>query len=333
MSVKEQYRKYSLITIILGLGLLLFLKMTPFMGGILGACTIYIMVRDQMLYLTQKKKIRKSVTAIILLIEAILCFLVPLSLAVWLLISKLQTVNVDTATFVDTITNLADWIRRKTEYDLLSKENISSIASILPGIGQFLMGGISSFAVNLFVLVFVLYFMLIGGTKMEQYIYELLPFSDSNKKHVMNEINMIVRANAIGIPLLAIIQRAIATLGYYLFDAPSALLFGFLTCFATVIPIVGTTLVWFPLAAYMAISGDWPHAIGLLLYCGLIVTNIDNLIRFILQKKMADTHPLITIFGVVIGLSLFGFMGVIFGPLLISIFILCVNIFKEQYLK
>lgn len=313
MSVKEQYRKYSLITIILGLGLLLFLKMTPFMGGILGACTIYIMVRDQMLYLTQKKKIRKSVTAIILLIEAILCFLVPLSLAVWLLISKLQTVNVDTATFVDTITNLADWIRRKTEYDLLSKENISSIASILPGIGQFLMGGISSFAVNLFVLVFVLYFMLIGGTKMEQYIYELLPFSDSNKKHVMNEINMIVRANAIGIPLLAIIQGAIATLGYYLFDAPSALLFGFLTCFATVIPIVGTPLVWFPLAAYMAISGDWPHAIGLLLYCGLIVTNIDNLIRFILQKKMADTHPLITIFGVVIGLSLFGFMGVIFG--------------------
>ena len=333
MSLKEQYRKYSLITIILGLGLLLFLKMTPFMGGILGACTIYIMVRDQMLYLTQKKKIRKSVTAIILLIEAILCFLVPLSLAVWLLISKLQTVNVDTATFVDTITNLADWIRRKTEYDLLSKENISSIASILPGIGQFLMGGISSFAVNLFVLVFVLYFMLIGGTKMEQYIYELLPFSDSNKKHVMNEINMIVRANAIGIPLLAIIQGAIATLGYYLFDAPSALLFGFLTCFATVIPIGGTTLVWFPLAAYMAISGDWPHAIGLLLYCGLIVTNIDNLIRFILQKKMADTHPLITIFGVVIGLSLFGFMGVIFGPLLISIFILCVNIFKEQYLK
>lgn len=333
MSVKEQYRKYSLITIILGLGLLLFLKMTPFMGGILGACTIYIMVRDQMLYLTQKKKIRKSVTAIILLIEAILCFLVPLSLAVWLLISKLQTVNVDTATFVDTITNLADWIHRKTEYDLLSKENISSIASILPGIGQFLMGGISSFAVNLFVLVFVLYFMLIGGTKMEQYIYELLPFSDSNKKHVMNEINMIVRANAIGIPLLAIIQGAIATLGYYLFDAPSALLFGFLTCFATVIPIVGTTLVWFPLAAYMAISGDWPHAIDLLLYCGLIVTNIDNLIRFILQKKMADTHPLITIFGVVIGLSLFGFMGVIFGPLLISIFILCVNIFKEQYLK
>ena len=332
MSVKEQYRKYSLITIILGLGLLLFLKMTPFMGGILGACTIYIMVRDQMLYLTQKKKIRKSVTAIILLIEAILCFLVPLSLAVWLLISKLQTVNVDTATFVDTITNLADWIRRKTEYDLLSKENISSIASILPGIGQFLMGGISSFAVNLFVLVFVLYFMLIGGTKMEQYIYELLPFSDSNKKHVMNEINMIVRANAIGIPLLAIIQGAIATLGYYLFDAPSALLFGFLTCFASIIPMVGPALVWFPIAVYMALIGNWVQAIGLAIYGGAVISQLDNLIRFIIQKKMADIHPLITVFGVVIGLSLFGFMGVIFGPLLLSLFFLFVDMFKRGYL-
>lgn len=333
MSIKEQYWKYSLVTIILGLGLLLFLKMTPFMGGILGACTIYIMERKQMLYLTQKRHFKKSITAILLSIEAILCFLVPLSVAVWLLINKLQTVNVDTIDFINTVTSLADWLRSKTGYDLLSKENITSIASIIPSIGQFLMGSISSFTVNIFVLVFVLYFMLIGGPQMEKYVYELLPFNDKNKKNVLNEINMIVRSNAIGIPLLAIIQGAIATLGYYLFDAPSALLFGFLTCFATIIPIVGTALIWFPLTAYMALSGDWPHAIGLLLYCGLIVTNIDNLIRFILQKKMADTHPLITIFGVVIGLSIFGFMGVIFGPLLISIFILCVNIFKEQYLK
>ena len=332
MSVKEQYRKYSLITIILGLGLLLFLKMTPFMGGILGACTIYIMVRDQMLYLTQKKKIRKSVTAIILLIEAILCFLVPLSLAVWLLISKLQTVNVDTATFVDTITNLADWIRRKTEYDLLSKENISSIASILPGIGQFLMGGISSFAVNLFVLVFVLYFMLIGGTKMEQYIYELLPFSDSNKKHVMNEINMIVRSNAIGIPLLAIIQGGVAMIGYWIFGAPNILFSGFLTGFASVVPMVGTALIWVPIAIYMALIGNWLQAIGLAAFGALVISQLDNLIRFIIQKKMADIHPLITIFGVVIGLSLFGFMGVIFGPLLLSLFFLFVDMFKKGYL-
>lgn len=333
MSIKEKYWRYSLITIILGLGLILFLKLSPYMGGILGACTIYIMVRGQMLYLTEKKHIKKGITAVVLLIESILCFLVPIALAVWLLINKLQTVNVDTVGFIHTVTNLSDWLHAKTGYDLLSTENISSIASILPAIGQFMMGSISSFAINAFVLVFVLYFMIIGGTRMEQYIYEILPFSNVNKKNVLNEINMIVRSNAIGIPLLAVIQGLIATVGYYLFDVPSALLFGFLTCFSTIIPIIGTAIVWFPLTVYLAITGDWTHAIGLFLYSGIIVTNIDNLIRFVLQKRMADTHPLITIFGVVIGLSLFGFMGVIFGPLLLSIFLLCVDIFKQQYLK
>ena len=174
--------------------------------------------------------------------------------------------------------------------------------------------------------------MLIGGIKMEAYVNAILPFNATNTEHVIHEINMIVRSNAIGIPLLAVIQGGVAMIGYFIFGAPNALLLGFLTCFATVIPMVGTGLIWFPVAVYMALTGDWPNAIGLAAYGGIIVSQLDNLIRFILQKKMADTHPLITIFGVVIGLSLFGFMGVIFGPLLLSLFFLFVDMFKREYL-
>lgn len=64
----------------------------------------------------------------------------------------------------------------------------------------------------------------------------------------------------------------------------------------------------------------------------MVITQVDNLARFVLQKRMADTHPLVTIFGVIIGLSLFGFMGVIFGPVLLSIFIFCADLFKRRYL-
>ena len=99
-------------------------------------------------------------------------------------------------------------------------------------------------------------------------------------------------------------QGIVAVIGYFIFQTPDPLLFGFLTCIATIIPIVGTALVWVPLAAYMALNGDWVHALGLAIYALLVITNVDNLIRFILQKKLADIHPLITVFGVVIGLSL-----------------------------
>lgn len=108
------------------------------------------------------------------------------------------------------------------------------------------MGGISSFAVNMFVLVFVLYFMLIGGKKMEQYVNGILPFNETNTQNVVHEINMIVRSNAIGIPLLAIIQGGVAMIGYWIFGAPNILFSGFLTGFASVVPVVGTALIWVP---------------------------------------------------------------------------------------
>ena len=332
MSTKEQYWKYSLITIIIGLGIILARQITPFLGGLLGALTIYILVRRQMIYLSEKRKIKRTIAATVITAEAILCFLVPLALVVWLAVVNLQNINLDPQAVIAPFEEAASIIKARTGYNVLSGNSLSFFISSLPRIGQTLMGGISSFIVNMFVLVFVLYFMLIGGKKMEQYVNELLPFNETNTQEIVHEINMIVRSNAIGIPLLAIIQGGVAMIGYLIFGAPNVLVLGFLTCFATIIPMVGTALIWFPVAAYLAVTGDWFNAIGLAAYGGIVISQSDNLIRFILQKKMADTHPLITIFGVVIGLPLFGFMGVIFGPLLLSLFFLFVDMFKKEYL-
>lgn len=328
--MKEKYWKYSLIIIIIGLGIILFRQITPFLGGLLGALTIYILVRKQMIYLGARMK--RSFAALLITGEAILCFLVPISLIVWMLVNKLQDINLDPQAIITPVEELAGIIKAKTGYDVLGSDTLSFIVSLLPKIGQAVMGGISSFAVNLFVLVFVLYFMLIGGTKMEAYIDDILPFNEKNTREVTHEINMIVRSNAIGIPLLAVIQGGVAMLGYWIFDAPNILFSGFLTGFASIIPMAGTALVWIPIAVYMALIGNWFQAIGLVIFGSLVISQLDNLIRFVIQKKMADIHPLITVFGVVIGLSLFGFMGVIFGPLLLSLFFLFVNMFKKGYL-
>lgn len=330
MSTKEQYWKYSLITIIIGLGIILARQITPFLGGLLGALTIYILVRRQMIYLSEKRKIKRSIAATVITAEAILCFLVPLALVVWLAVVNLQNINLDPQAVIAPFEEAASIIKARTGYNVLSGNSLSFFISSLPRIGQTLMGGISSFIVNMFVLVFVLYFMLIGGKKMEQYVNELLPFNETNTQEIVHEINMIVRSNAIGIPLLAVIQGGVAMLGYWIFDAPNILFSGFLTGFASIIPMAGTALVWIPIAIYMALIGNWFQAIGLVIFGSLVISQLDNLIRFVIQKKMADIHPLITVFGVVIGLSLFGFMGVIFGPLLLSLFFLFVNMFKKD---
>ena len=167
---------------------------------------------------------------------------------------------------------------------------------------------------------------------MEQFISDLMPFEENNKREVLQKIQLIVRSNAIGIPLLAIIQGFISLFGYLLCDAPNPVLTAMLTAFASIIPLVGTALVWVPVTAYFLIIGDWIHGLILLAYGGIIISQCDNLIRFILQKKMANIHPLITIFGVVAGLPIFGFMGIIFGPLLVSLFLLFLDMFRKEYL-
>lgn len=332
LSFKERYWRFSLFGLILGLGTAILVELGPFFGGLLGAATIYVLLRRQMMYLAERRKWRRSLAATVLVVEAVLCFLVPISLIVWLLVVKVQDITLDPQKLVAHIKHLADLIYARTGYDLWQENNLSSLLSYLPKLGQWVVKNIMSFGVNVIALLFVLYFMLIGGCRMEQYIREILPFSHTVTRNVMREVRMIVRSNAIGIPLLAVAQGIVAYLGYVVFKVPEPLLWGVVTCFATIIPIVGTALVWVPIAFFMALGGRWGGAIGLVLFGMLVITQVDNVVRFVLQKKLADTHPLVTIFGVIIGLSLFGFMGVIFGPLLLEMFIFCVNLFKKRYL-
>ena len=316
-SVKEQYWRYSLFVIILVLGVVIFAELTPYIGGLLGAMTIYVLLRRQMRYLTVRRRWRRSLAASVLLVEAIVCFLIPLSGIVWMFVDKVQDFTLDPQSLISSIRHVSEQIRLRIGYDLLQDSNISSMVAVIT---RFVM------------LLFVLYFMLIGGTRMENYCRAMLPFNATVARNVTNEIYMIVRSNAIGIPLIAVVQGSIAYAGYLVCGVPSALFWGVVTCFATILPVVGTALVWVPLAAYLAVEGSWGAAVGLMAYGVLVVTQSDNVIRFILQKRMADTHPLVTILGVLIGLPLFGFMGVIFGPLLLAMFVFFVHIFKRKYL-
>lgn len=331
-SFHEKYWRYSLFTLIIVAGIVILLELRPYMGGVLGAATIYVLLRRQLYTLTHRYGWRRSIAASLLMTEAVLCFLVPLSLVAWLVVAKVQIVVQDPSMVEQPLLRLAEIIHTHTGYNVWQESNISTLVRALPQWGQWALGAIADFSVNIIVLLFVLYFMLIGGRRMEDYVARVLPFDALLTPHIMHEMLLVVRSNAIGLPILALAQGFVGYLGYWLFGAPSALFWGVVTCFASVIPVVGTALVWLPLALYLAMTGHWASGAGLFAFGCVVITQVDNVVRSLLQKKMADLHPMITIFGVIVGLSLFGFMGVIFGPLLLAMFSLCVDIFKQIYL-
>ena len=264
-SVREQYWRYSLVALIVGLGTVVFVELTPFLGGLMGAATIYVLLRGQMCRLTGRHGWRRSAAAWLLLGEAVCCFLVPISLLVWMVAERVQRLTLDPRQLVASARHLAALVQERTGYDLWQESNLRSLLSELPHLGQWLLGGVTGFAVNVVVLLFVLYFMLLGGRRMEEYIRELLPFSRGVGSDALHEVRMIVRSNAIGVPLLAVVQGGVALAGYLLFGVPDPLFWGVLTCLATIIPVVGTALVWVPLALWLGLGGLWRgggHAVG-----------------------------------------------------------------------
>ena len=333
MTTKDHYLKYSLIIFLLVSGVILFREFAPMLAGFLGAFTAYMLTRKQMFYFTEKRKFNKVLVAVFLLFEVLLCVLIPMFLVVWVLLGKFKNIDLDISGLTTVFQGKAVFLHEHFDYDFFSADNIKLLTSLATKAIQLILGEVGLFLVNALVMLFVLFFMLVSGRKMEAYFAGLLPFSDANKKNVLRQMHLIVVSNAIGIPLLAIVQGIVALIGYLIFGVPNAFLLAFITCFATIVPLIGTSVVWFPICIYLGLIGSWWLAIGLGIYCVVILINADHVARLLIQKKMADIHPLITIFGAIIGISLFGFWGIVFGPLLLSLFFLCIDIFKKEYLE
>ena len=176
-----------------------------------------------------------------------------------------------------------------------------------------------------------MYFLLKAGRQVEKWLGHFIPLKQENVDWLGKETKNIIKANAIGNPVLAIIQGIVAAIGYWIFGVQDFGLWGFLTGVFSMLPIVGTLVIWMPLTAYLFSIGQTGNALGLLIYSVVLVTNIDYVARLTLLKKFVDVHPLVTVFGVIIGIGLFGFWGVIFGPLLISYFIILVKIYMNEF--
>ncbi len=322
----------SLITLILVLVLIIGKHALPYMSGVLGALTIYVLLRDQMKWLVERKHWGRSWAASLLTVEAIFFFLIPILGIVLMLIDLFSTFDPESLNVLTTqAQEMIQQVEDRFGIELWSEENLQKLTSASTSLVKGLLQGMSSFFLNAFVILFLLYFMLRGYDQFEAAVEELLPFTEKNKRTVSSETISIVKSNAIGIPVLALVQGVFAYIGYLIFGVENALLFAVLTTFTTIIPVLGTMIVWVPMAIIMGINGDWLNAILLGAYGFIVIGGVDNVARLLLQKQMANIHPLITIFGVFIGLSLFGFWGVIFGPLILSLIVLFINLYRHDY--
>jgi predicted PurR-regulated permease PerM len=319
------------IIIIFLLGILLSWQLYSFLPALLGAITLYILMHGAMLYLTEKKKWRKGWTTILLMLVSFIVILLPVGLLINMLSYKVTYAIQHSSELVTALKKVVADAEAQLNMEILSEQNINKlgdfIATSLPGI----VGATFNSITTIFFMYFILYFMLMNARYMEDTLYEYIPLKDENVNRLGKEVNSMVASNAIGIPLIAFAQGVVGLIGYLILGVKEPFFWFGVTCIAGMIPVVGAALAYIPLAILFFANGQNWQGIAMLVFGFGIIGTIDNVLRFTLLKKLGNVHPLTTVFGVIIGLNLFGFIGLIFGPLLISLFMLLLRIYTSEF--
>lgn len=302
------------------------------MSGLLGAITIYIVSQKPMRKLKEKGW-RPSLAAALIMLVSFVGILVPISLVVLMLSSKVRKALSKTEEVIALLKEELSILETRFNIDLFTSFNSNDVVNWVSHNFSSVLGNTFNLFITLSILYFLLYYMLVNRKKFVESIYRYFPMRSENISTLAKEVDSVVKSNAIGIPMIAVIQGLVALLGFYIFGVPNPWFWFVITAVGSMIPIVGTAVGIIPVAIILFISEQQFQAFGILLYGMLVVGSTDNLFRMIVQKKLSDIHPLITLIGVVVGVPLFGFIGLIFGPLLISLFLLLLKIYKEEFVQ
>ncbi len=329
---QNRIRQVFFIIVILLLGILLFHELASFLPALLGAVTLYILLHKWMFYLTEKKKWRKGWTTLLLMLFSFIVILLPVGLLVNMLSSKVSYAIQHSAELTTALKKLVADLEQRFDIVIASNENINKLGNSITQSLPMILGATFNTLTTIFFMYFILYFMLMSGRKMENTLFEYIPLKDENVSQLSKEVHMMVKSNAIGIPLIAFAQGLIGLIGYLIIGIKEPFFWFGVTCIAGMLPVVGAALAYVPIAIILFANGETGRGIAMLIFGFGVIGTVDNVLRFTLLKKLGNVHPLTTVFGVIIGLSLFGFIGLIFGPLLISLFMLLLKIYSNEFI-
>ena len=328
---QARIRQIFFIVCVVLLGALLAKEFSVFLSAFLGAITLYIVMRKPMMYLVYTKKWSKSLTATLLMIASFLIIMIPIGGLVGMMSSKVSYAIGHSNELIDALQTVLSRLEKQLGFEIISPENISKVGNYVAQTVPGLVGATFGTLGTIFFMYFILYFMLVNGKKMENGLYEYIPLKDENVNKIAAEVEIMVFSNAIGIPVIGVLQGIVAVVGYLLIGVNEPWFWFVITCITAMLPVVGAALAYVPLAIiFFANDQSW-QGVFMLIYGFGVIGTVDNIFRFTLAKKFADVHPLITVFGVIVGLQLFGFLGLIFGPLLISLFILLIKMYSSEF--
>lgn len=181
--------------------------------------------------------------------------------------------------------------------------------------------GTINFIFMVAILLYTMFFFLIDGDKLLEKILFYMPLDDKYERRLLDKFTSVARATIKGTTIIGIVQGGASGIAFAVVGIDSSFFWGAVMTVLSIIPAVGTALIWIPAALWLFAEGAWFKAGALIVFCGVIVGSVDNLLRPRLVGKDTEMHDLLILFSTLGGIAMFGIIGIIIGPIIAALFV------------
>jgi predicted PurR-regulated permease PerM len=322
-----QTQRQRAAALVAALGIAIAIALTPFASGLLGIAVLYVICAPAHRRLS--RRIPPRVSALIVLTVALVLVLLPLGVVIGIVVSeapatiaalqgsailgRLETLRVGG---VDVGAQMAE--AGGTVVGWVSQQALGFFGSAARG------------TLSLVIAFFGLYYLLLYPGAVWNSVRDFLPFSDETADHLRDRFHSVTEATLVGTFFTALVQGTLVGVGFWAVGLPSAAFWAVITALVSVLPMLGSALVWVPGTIVLLMGERWGAAV-LLAGIGFFAGNIDNIIRLVVFKKVSNIHPMATLIGAFAGLKYFGLLGVLLGPLAIAYFFEMLKMYRQEY--
>lgn len=237
----------------------------------------------------------------------------------------------------DSLNQVGDYVNRITngrvDLNAQLQPTLDQIRRSIVALAPNILGSISEFLLGLFIMFFVMFYGFREGVGFIAYLKNLLPLDEELKDSLFYELRTVTQAVLYGQVLTAVIQGGLGALGLLVFGVTNWLFWGALMIIAALLPVLGTPMIWVPSAVGLMLDGEMTRGVLLLVYGATIVMNIDNFLRPKLVSGRTKVHPVLILIGVLGGLKVFGFIGMLVGPLILAMLVALIKFYEQHYMQ
>lgn len=314
--------------------------MPMFMAGLFSA-----MISPTHHWLTDRLGGREKLASILTIIGIVFLVLAPLSVLIGVVVSQAinvgQSVTPFVQTFINEPTTLTLYLEKLPYYEQVMPYRdviIERAGQVVGTISTFLIDSLSSVTKltvsavfgSIIMLYVMFYFLIMGDVLLEKILY-FLPLQDHDEQRLLKRFTSVARATIKGTLIIGIMQGSICGLAFAFAGINEPVFWGTVMAVTSIIPAFGTAIVWGPALILLALTGDFSGAIILAVLCGVVAGNLDNLIRPRLVGKDTEMHDLFVLFSTLGGISMFGLLGIIIGPIIAALFITIWEIYGDAF--